>query len=235
MNSYDPPRRLAELRQLRDHVLKCVQCSSVSLHVEPQTIAPVAQIIEYLHRRLGQRGLIYYPRENQGQWAAARLRDVGIKAGAGSAASAAFSTGEVDVRVCTTGKRPHIWGRDIRFVLHATPPRSLNDYWADLSVLSRDSVACESVMFYSPHDLRGYADIMRYCRRWICRYAQIVRLKKPQLAIPAPHEFCCYRCDVCISQPRGYTEDNDDTVTVPLRETRCKTSTGCGIYRCKTA
>ena len=223
MKSRDPQHRWAALRLLRDHVSEHIRRTNVILHAEPQTFAPLAQIIAFLHMRLGQSALIYYRTAQQRRSAATILAGVGLRAMEGIntepkfVGASSFNSRDVDILVCVSGETPRSLRRDIRFVLHASIPSSIEAFLLDLKSVGSYAPTRENVMFYRERHDHEDTTMMRYCRDWTCRHAQIVRLSRPELANPEPREFACYHCDVCLSQARACYGDVDDAITCAPR------------------
>ncbi|HSN11886.1 MAG TPA: RecQ family ATP-dependent DNA helicase, partial [Propionibacteriaceae bacterium] len=107
-------------------------------------------------------GLVYVARRRQTEEYAATLSDKGIRARAYHAGmpnrdrdsvQKAFTDGEVDVVVATSAFGMGIDHPHVRFVLHDSPPGSLDDYYQEIGRAGRDGKPAAVTLHYRPEDL----------------------------------------------------------------------------------
>ncbi len=110
----------------------------------------------------GAAGLVYVARRRDTDQYAAELRDRGVRAAAyhagmtaeeREAAQHAFSEGAVEVVVATSAFGMGVDKPDVRFVVHAAPPGSLDSYYQEIGRAGRDGEPATTVLHYRPEDL----------------------------------------------------------------------------------
>jgi len=177
-------------------------------------------VIEAVNRRAGQPGIVYCIRRADVDELNAMLRAAGVKAvgyHAGmtdqqrSAAQDAFAAGLVDVVVATVAFGMGIDRPDIRYVIHAAMPKSIEHYQQETGRAGRDGEPADCILFFSGSDLgmwtriiennespnrenqlRMLWDMYRFCTSLRCRHRQLVAYFGQSL-----DQSSCKACDVC--------------------------------------
>ncbi|CCH31833.1 RecQ family ATP-dependent DNA helicase [Actinosynnema sp. NPDC047251] len=107
-------------------------------------------------------GLVYVASRKDTEYYAAELGAAGVrvagyhagmKAADRERAHQAFLDGDVDVVVATSAFGMGIDKPDVRFVLHASVPDSLDSYYQQIGRAGRDGDPAAAVLFYRPEDL----------------------------------------------------------------------------------
>jgi ATP-dependent DNA helicase RecQ len=80
------------------------------------------------------------------------LYHAGLSAGERHEASAAFFDGSARIIAATVAFGMGIDKRDVRWVLHADPPSSLDEYYQELGRAGRDEQAAQARLLYRPED-----------------------------------------------------------------------------------
>jgi ATP-dependent DNA helicase RecQ len=204
------------------------------------------QILEVLERHKKEAGIIYCIRRVDVDDLADRLKKQGVSAlpyHAGMtpdvrrSTQEAFATEKCDVIVATVAFGMGIDRSNIRFVLHAAMPKSIEHYQQETGRAGRDGLEAECVLLHSSADTvtwkslitrsateagadpefiasahRHIDDMDRYCRGAVCRHAALVRYFGQEY----PNTEC-NACDMCL----GDTEPVPDAQVMAQKILSC--------------
>ncbi|HYE97924.1 MAG TPA: ATP-dependent DNA helicase RecQ [Planctomycetota bacterium] len=180
-------------------------------------------------RRPGQAGIVYCIRRSDVDALSEQLQRAGIKAAPYHAGMEdddrtrtqdRFAAGEVDVVVATVAFGMGIDRSDIRFVLHAAMPKSLEHYQQETGRAGRDGEPADCVLFYGGQDfqlwhsiisknettdldakLKMLSEMYAFATTPRCRHRTLV-----EYFGQAWDRAACEACDVC----RGEVQTVDD-------------------------
>ena len=180
------------------------------------------QILDVLARRSGQAGIIYCTSRREVDELAAWLTETGMRARPYHAGLAdeertrnqdAFLDEHADIVVATVAFGMGIDRSDVRFVIHAGAPQSLEHYQQESGRAGRDGLEAECVLIYSTADFLKWrvmlerngelTDARRSLLRDIERYASSVGCRHRHLigyfgeAYTKPE---CGACDYCLDE-----------------------------------
>jgi ATP-dependent DNA helicase RecQ len=204
------------------------------------------QVREVLDRHPNEAGIIYCLRRQDVEDLTAALTSLGYKARryhAGMSAEErkesqdAFAAEECNLIVATVAFGMGIDRSNIRFVLHAAMPKSVEHYQQEAGRAGRDGLEAECVLLHSgsdyltwkfiveksaqepgiapeflPNALRHLDDIDRYCRGVVCRHRALVGYFGQDYEASA-----CGACDLCL----GDTEPLADALVVAQKILSC--------------
>lgn len=128
------------------------------------------QAIEILRRHAGEAAIVYCLSRHETETMAAQLSEAGINAGcyhAGLDAETrhrtqeAFSDEKLDVVVATVAFGMGIDRGDVRCVIHATMPKSIEHYQQETGRAGRDGLEAECVLLHSAADALRWERLMR--------------------------------------------------------------------------
>ncbi len=204
------------------------------------------QVLEVLDRHRGEAGIIYCLRRRdvddltatlQGRKLSVSPYHAGMSAEQRQEAQEAFRSERVDVVVATVAFGMGIDRSNVRFVLHAAMPKSLEHYQQETGRAGRDGLEAECILLHSggdfltfksilqksaadpgvdpsflPGALRHLEDMDRYCRGAVCRHRALV-----QYFGQTYEATSCTACDLCL----GDTEEVADAVVMAQKILSC--------------
>ena len=190
------------------------------------------QLQDVLARHDGQAGIIYCQSRREVNALAAWLEDSGIRARAYHAGlddqtrhrhQDAFLNEDIDVIVATVAFGMGIDRSDVRFVVHAGAPQSLEHYQQEAGRAGRDGLEAECVLIYSGGDFARWRAVLEANGEWsparqalmrdIERYASSVGCRHRRLIAYFGESYAkpdCGACDFCL----GELEAVSDPVTL---------------------
>jgi ATP-dependent DNA helicase RecQ len=184
-----------------------------------------ARVLELVAERPGRSGIVYAGTRDGVDALAARLIDEGVPALAyhagldkavRSARLVQFLKADAAVMVATIAFGMGVDKPDVRYVIHADPPASIEAYWQEIGRAGRDGATAEGITLYSSSDLawarrriegRNIEDAVKSVqlrKAWQlyamldgtgCRAAAVRRYFGETAATP------CGQCDLCLAPP----------------------------------
>ena len=191
-----------------------------------------AQLLMVLRRHAGEAGIVYCLSRREVDALAAWLSAEGIRARPYHAGLAdaerhrhqeEFLNEAIDVMVATVAFGMGIDRPDVRFVVHAGAPQSLEQYQQEAGRAGRDGLPSECVLLTSPADFARWRNLLETTGQWTesartllrdmeryaaatsCRHRALVEYFGQTLPAAA-----CGACDWCL----GELEPVEDAVTV---------------------
>ena len=204
------------------------------------------QIQEVLKRHKGEAGIIYCLRRKdvdevsahlQGKGVACRGYHAGMTPDERRGAQDLFAQEKCDLIVATVAFGMGIDRSNIRFVLHAAMPKSVEHYQQETGRAGRDGLEAECVLLYSGEDYMSWKwiinksaennevapdfvanamkhldDVDRYARGAVCRHKALVQYFGQDYDVTN-----CAACDICL----GDTEPVPDAVIIAQKILSC--------------
>ena len=186
-----------------------------------------ARVAELVKARPGRSGIVYEGSREGAERLAQRLAAEGVPAAAYHAGLDKavrqqrltwFLSEDAAVMVAPIAFGMGIDKPDVRFVIHADPPASIEAYWQEVGRAGRDGAPAEGIVLYGPSDM-AWA-LQRIVRRDLpLDVAQVQTRKVRQLYAMLDGTACraaavrryfgetaaepCGQCDLCLSPPTG--------------------------------
>ena len=202
------------------------------------------QLTDVLARHQGQAGVIYCTSRREVDALAAWLGEIGVRARPYHAGLAdaerhrnqdAFINEEIDVIVATVAFGMGIDRSDVRFVLHAGAPQSLEHYQQESGRAGRDGLEAECALIYSGADFMRWrtmlersgelTDARRALLRGMERYAAGVGCRHRHLVAYFGERYPRERCDAC-DYCLGELEPVEDPAEVARKILSCVARVG---------
>jgi ATP-dependent DNA helicase RecQ len=129
----------------------------------------LAQVLDVIERHPGEAGIVYCQRRKDTESLAARLKSSKVRALAYHAglprderrlAQDAFQRDEVDVVVATVAFGMGIDRPDVRFVVHASLPKGMEQYSQESGRAGRDGLPAECVLLFGGGDFHTWNGLM---------------------------------------------------------------------------
>ncbi len=211
---------------------------NLAYRIIPRVNAPI-QVLEVLRRHPKQAAIVYCLSRKESESLAHALQTQGIRAAfyhAGMEAEDrrrtqdAFASEHIDVVVATVAFGMGIDRSDVRCVIHASMPKSVEHYQQETGRAGRDGLPAECVLLYSAADFLRWESLMeksaaeanavedimtaarellshirRLCTGVHCRHRQLSEYFGQAYEKPT-----CEACDVCLQEVEGLA---DATVT----------------------
>ncbi len=209
-------------------------------------VSPIAQVREVLDRHPGDAGIVYCLRRADVDDVAAQLKAMKYKAVAYHAgmspdqrrkAQEAFASEEVDIVVATVAFGMGIDRSNVRFVVHAAMPKSIEHYQQETGRAGRDGLPSECVLLFSGADfitlksiteksaqeagatpefvastIKHLDDMAKYARGAVCRHRALVEYFGQ--SVEAEN---CGACDICL----GDTDEVPDAKVIAQKILSC--------------
>jgi ATP-dependent DNA helicase RecQ len=195
------------------------------------------QVLECVERHRGESGIVYCPSRKKVETMAALLSENGhgaIPYHAGmddysrKRNQEAFSKGETNIIVATVAFGMGIDKPDVRYVIHAGMPKSLEHYQQEAGRAGRDGLPSECVLIHSKGDhmfwrrlLAGLEDevyeaacsklddMNGYCANLVCRHKRLVEYFGQQFT-----KKDCGACDVCLDGVDSHADSLEIAQTI---------------------
>jgi ATP-dependent DNA helicase RecQ len=193
------------------------------------------QVLEVLRRRPGEAAIVYCISRNDTEAMAEALKANGLRAAyyhAGMEADArrrtqeAFTSEALDVIAATVAFGMGIDRSDVRCVIHAAMPKSIEHYQQETGRAGRDGLEAECVLLYSAADVLRWESLIersaaesdaatesiaasrellghmrRLCTGVHCRHRKLSEYFGQDYSEPK-----CDACDVCLGEVEGLTD-----------------------------
>jgi len=138
---------------------------NLTLSAAPKRAGRADEIVSLIKARPGQSGIVYVATRKATEELADALANAGCEALAYHAGldgdlraqrQRRFLLEDGLVMVATVAFGMGVDKPDVRFVIHADPPKTIEAYWQEVGRAGRDGAPAEGIAFYGPADMRRY-------------------------------------------------------------------------------
>ncbi len=196
------------------------------------------QVLEVVRRHPGEGGIVYAQTRKDVERLAAKLREEGVSSAPYHAGLNAeerrsaqddFVNERLDVIVATIAFGMGIDRSNVRYVIHANTPRSVEHYQQESGRAGRDGLPAECALFFAASDLathrylakkdaalvperehaieRQLREIGRYAVSPLCRHSLLAEHFSAPYPLEERSEKGCGACDVCLGETKGLPDD----------------------------
>ncbi|WP_116109139.1 DNA helicase RecQ [Lewinella sp. IMCC34191] len=206
------------------------------------------QIVRFLRDRPNQAGIVYCLSRKQTEQLSEKLREAGYKSEAYHAGLSAEKRAKVQsdfirdktLIVCATiAFGMGIDKSNVRWVIHYTMPKNLENYYQEIGRAGRDGASADTLLFYSYNDYTTLKDMISGSGNADIQLAKLDRMKEYAESLACrrrillnyfseDHGEDCGNCDVCANPPERF----DGTVLAQKALSavaRLRESTGLGL------
>jgi ATP-dependent DNA helicase RecQ len=209
------------------------------------------ELINFLREREGVAGIIYILSRKQTESLATFLKDKGYRAEAFHAQLPNetkrkvyndFISDDIDIVVATIAFGMGIDKSNIRFVVHMSMPKTIENYYQEIGRAGRDGLEATATLFFSAQDIiqqKSFIDdlpdtlykknaydklnsMVRFAKSESCRHQQIANYFNDFI------EPCKNRCDNCINPPKDIIDITE--ASQKLLSTIYRTKQSFGIH-----
>ncbi|WP_116126556.1 DNA helicase RecQ [Lewinella sp. IMCC34183] len=182
------------------------------------------QIVRFIRERPNQAGIVYCLSRKQTEQLAEKLREAGYNAEAYHAGLSADRRAEVQgdfindktLIVCATiAFGMGIDKSNVRWVIHYTMPKNLENYYQEIGRAGRDGAKADTLLFYSYNDYTTLKDMISGGGNTEIQLAKLERMKEYAESLACrrrillnyfseDHGDNCGNCDVCANPPERF-------------------------------
>ena len=182
------------------------------------------QIVRYLHERPTEAGIIYCLSRKQTETLAGQLREVGFNAEAYHAGLSSdrrasvqsdFINDRVTIVCATVAFGMGIDKSNVRWVIHYTMPKNLENYYQEIGRAGRDGSKSDTLLFYSYGDYLTLKDMLGEGRNRDIQLSKLERMKEYAESLACrrrillnyfseDHGENCGNCDICANPPERF-------------------------------
>ena len=182
------------------------------------------QIVRFLRQRQGEAGIIYCLSRKQTEQLAEKLREAGYNSEAYHAGLTAERRDRVQsdfirdktLIVCATiAFGMGIDKSNVRWVIHYTMPKNLENYYQEIGRAGRDGAKSDTLLFYSYNDYLTLKDMIEGGGNAEIQLAKLDRMKEYAESLACrrrillnyfseDHREDCGNCDICANPPQRF-------------------------------
>lgn len=195
--------------------------------VAPRQGTGIKQLLSFLAEKKGETGIVYAMTRKRVEKIDEELRAAGLRSGAYHAGlpseerqrvQDAFQQDELEIVVATVAFGMGIDKSNVRWVVHADLPLTVEGYYQETGRAGRDGLPSEALLLYSLRDVMTARSLIErndnekqrhiqlhklnamvaWCETTTCRRQVLLRMFDEHLPEP------CGNCDVCLSPPEPF-------------------------------
>ncbi len=182
------------------------------------------QIVNFIQQRPREAGIIYCLSRKQTETLAGKLREVGFNAesyhagmssGQRAKVQGDFINDKVDIVCATVAFGMGIDKSNVRWVIHYTMPKNLENYYQEIGRAGRDGAKADTLLFYSYGDYMTLKDMLGGGQNSEIVLAKLDRMREFAESLACrrrillnyfseDHAENCGNCDICANPPERF-------------------------------
>lgn len=187
----------------------------------------IKQITDFLALQAGQSGIIYCSSRAKVENMATKLSlkgfsvmvyHAGLTRAERAKAQERFLKDQIQIMIATIAFGMGINKSNVRFVIHADAPRTIEAYYQETGRAGRDGLPAEALLLYNLRDFNWFKELIAQKEDGFQKQIETVKINEMEAYTQAEtcrrtillnyfgenHDGSCHNCDICLYPPKHY-------------------------------